>query len=130
MLTGGVNWVEVFATLLAFARGVVSIEAPALPTVPSIWIVGGIGLILVPVATFVLQQVVGSVITGETWNLWQRTVRARAGTDTVAVPAADLRELIRRSEQAVAVIEGLSAEHQYLLDLLAGPRRARTIRSS
>ncbi len=129
MLTGGVNWVEVFATLVAFAGEVASIEVLTLPTASSIWIVGGIGLVLLPVATFILQQIVGSVITGETWSLWQRIVRARQDVDSATVPVADLRDLIRQSEQAVAVIEGLRAENQYLLELLAGPRRARPIRA-
>lgn len=129
LLMGSINWIEVFATLLAFAGDVVPIEPPSLPALPSLWLVGLFGLIVVPVATFVVQQIVGSVITGETWNLWQRTVRARPSLDTATIPTADLDALIRQSERAVALIEGLRDENQHLLDLLVGPRSKRPIRA-
>jgi hypothetical protein len=124
-MTVSISWIEVAAVLFALAGDVASIE---LPQFPSIWLVGAIGLIVLPIATFIFQQIVGSVITGETWNLWLRVVRSQPSPDTVNVPKADLESLIRQGEQAIAVIEDLRAENEYLLAMALGTTNGRPVR--
>lgn len=124
MLTASISRMEMVVSLLAVAEHVASVK---LPTVLSLWIIGGIGLGLLQIATFAFQQIVGSVITGETWNLWQRFVRTHPSRDTIPLPRAELESLIRQGEQALAVIDNLRADNQYMLELVVGPKRARVI---